>query len=399
MEIDISQFLDALSPVLMYEQGKAAASYFAMYITPFLLVIAIGIRTLEIQVDAVASGSGKWGIFIKDIGVWATVLAVYFSLASLINDVFTLLYEHFAEKGSLGRLMELFNMVQSQMESSTAESGGILDGAVSFIGDVVGRIAYGVYYMSFVVVSFVASFLQSAHAMAYAFAIIWGLVAIPMSITTSFKLLSPWAKFTGIILIWPIIHYIIFALFMPIFTNAVNVLLGDSVSVFDIGMDKLQIYVLFTIINFIAISLITSAPFIAQSLITSGSISGIVAPFTAAGISAAASVLKIGNDARKTVSNGVKNSASKNKTENTNQESSNNNPVPSGDSKEGSMKEQGDISLPRQHSDNAIQGSTGNSRQEPNRTENRENSRDQTPRSESSTMYSGKKRLAQDAEF
>jgi len=290
--MDIGQFLELLSPVAVYDSGYQLALFVASAITPFLLALAIGIRTLETQVDALTSGTGRWGRFVRDMGIWITVLAVYFGLALMINEVFTSLYRSFAAKGSLSLLMEQFSSLLTAIEAAGEEEGGFTDSLVNLLGSPVLGISYFVYYVSLILVAFVGIFLQLAHAIAYSFVISWGLVAIPMSITTSFKLLGPWAKFTGIVLIWPIIHYIAFALFTPLFVKAATFFVdGDAASV---NFDQAQVYLLYTIVNFIACALIVAAPFIAQTLISSGSITGLVAPFAAAGMGAASSVLRMG---------------------------------------------------------------------------------------------------------
>ncbi|KAF0190505.1 MAG: hypothetical protein FD165_2673 [Gammaproteobacteria bacterium] len=291
--MDIGSVIESLSPNVIYDGGKSLAQFIATFVTPFLLALAIGIRTLETQVDTMVQGRGKWGGFIKDMGIWITVLAVYFALVMLISDVFNALYNTFSSAGSLSGLMAKFNALMEGISNNAGE--GAAATFTNIFASPVYLLAWGVNFLSLLLLAFVAIFLQFAHALAYAMAISWGLIAIPMSITTSFKLLAGWGKYTGIMLVWPIIHYIAFAIFTPLFVNATgNFSMGIDGAV---TLDKTGLYFVLTVINLVACAIMIAAPFVAQALVNnSGAITGVVAPFAAAGMGAASVVSRFYKD-------------------------------------------------------------------------------------------------------
>ena len=53
--MDIQSLIELLSPITIYDGGYQLAQFIAAYITPFLLTIALAIRTLETQLDAVTT--------------------------------------------------------------------------------------------------------------------------------------------------------------------------------------------------------------------------------------------------------------------------------------------------------------------------------------------------------
>lgn len=291
--MELQSLITLLSPVVIYEGGYQLAQFIASYITPFLLTIALAIRTLETQLDAVSNGHGRWGRFIRDMGVWITVLAVYFVLAQMINQLFTSLYTAFSSAGSLAGLMEQFSALLMAIQAN-GQGADTLDGFTNLLSSPLLLMAYFVFYVSFILVAFVAVLMQLAHAIAYSCAVSWGLVAIPMSLTTTFKLLAAWGKFTAIILVWPVFHYIAFALFTPLFMEAARYFIDGTAN--SVTADKAQVYLVFTVINLLACALIVAAPFIAQSLITNGAVTGVIAPFAAAAMGATATVARIGKE-------------------------------------------------------------------------------------------------------
>ena len=277
-----------LSATRLYQSGHELALFIAATITPALLVITIGIRTLETQVDALVSG-GRWGRFVKDLGVWVTMLSVYFLLAAMVNEWFMALYESFSRNGSLASLMAQFDQLLEKIKEA-GEGGDFFDGLSNLISSPILLISYLVYYVSLILVAVVASFLQIAHALAYAFAVSWGLIAIPLAITANLNILKAWARFSATVLVWPVFHYIAFGLFEPIFVGA-----GASFTAFSPGsitVDKAQVYMWVTIVNFVVIALLVATPFLAHAFIAHGAITGMVMPFVGASLGATGLVLR-----------------------------------------------------------------------------------------------------------
>ncbi len=268
----------------VYAGGKAMAAFIATTVTPVALVISLWLRIGSSQLDTVTSGSGKWSALARDLAIWLPVLGMYFALANLVTDLFQALYNAFHEHGSAAKMYEVFEKFLHDIESREAK--GIV-GALSFLASGALIIPWTLYYFSMFISSMVFIFMQLAHALAYSFALSWGLIAIPLSIG-NFRLLRGWGIFTGSVLLWPMVHYMAFALFNPLFVAAGERYLSDSGGM-AVLTDKMQYYLILTTINFLAAGLSLSAPFVASALVNnSGSLSGLVAPFAAAAAGAAA---------------------------------------------------------------------------------------------------------------
>jgi len=284
--MDLNTFLGFLSPVPVYEGGRSLAMFVASFITPVLLALALSIRAAQEQLTISTSGRGKWAEFLKDMAVWVTVLGLYFSIAALITELFNNLYQHFSTVGSYGKLMTIFNNIISNIEARE-KSGSILDNSVSLLASPATFVAWGINYLSFLVSTFVLAFLHIAHALAYSFAVMWGLIAIPLSLTSNFKLLKGWGIFTGVMLLWPIFHYMGFALLTPLFEHAATYF-NSATEANAVYADKAQVYAIMTVTNLIAVAIAIASPFVAQAFVSnSGNIAGVVAPFATAGMAAA----------------------------------------------------------------------------------------------------------------
>ncbi len=281
--MDFADFLHLLDAKYLYEGGKAMALFVASTISPFLLVIAIWLRLASTQLESATSGQGKWSAFFKDLFIWLTILGLYFAIAGLLSDLFNSLYSYFQERGSLGAILSRFAQMISDIDKAGDETD-LLSQSLSLLTSPVTFVVWVCYYFSFLLATIIVKFLQLAHAICWSFALVWGLVAIPMSITSNFKLLKGWAIFTGISLIWPIVHFGGFALFNPIFEHAANVFVTGAGAGLA-SMDKAQLYLVMTVVNILGIAIAISAPFIAMSLVSnSGSIAGVVAPFASAAV-------------------------------------------------------------------------------------------------------------------
>jgi len=176
----IPQLITNLDPQPIYEASRDVGQFVFTFITPVLLTIAVAIRVMTTQLDVTESG-GKWGHAIRDFLVWGTVLSVYFGLASLIADFMNSVYAMIARVGSLElvtdqveRLLEAFG------QRAEAQGGTLLDFFVS-PGLLVSALIYGV---SLTLVVFIGAVLKIAHAIGYSFAFAYGLVAIPLSLTS-----------------------------------------------------------------------------------------------------------------------------------------------------------------------------------------------------------------------
>ncbi len=300
--MDFADFLSLFAATHIYDGGKNMAMFVGATITPVLLVIAIWLRLGSTQLESATSGSGKWASFFKDMMVWLTILGLYFALAGMLSDLFNAMYTHFNERGSLGAILARFAELIEDIDKA-GDDADLLSQSLSLLSSPVTFVIWLFYYFSFLLATIMIKFLQLAHAICWSFALVWGLVAIPMSITSNFKLLKGWAIFSGISLLWPIIHFGGFALFNPIFQHAAN----EFVSGAGAGLasiDKSQLYLIMTVVNVLAVSIAIAAPFITMSLISnSGSIAGVVAPFASAAVATAAAAMSKARVAGSSVGN------------------------------------------------------------------------------------------------
>ncbi len=264
------------------------------YLSPVLLMMAIYIRLMETQMDAVVSG-GKFGVALKDILVWTFVLGSYFAIGSLVTDFFNPIYTWLDSFGSLKSVMATFAQLAAN-NAALAKSQSTGQDILGLIASpyLVGAAIF--YYGTLVILAFLTAFLKIANVMVFGVAFIWGLVAIPVSISTTFRILRGWAYLAAFALVWPVIQGLLLGMFTMLFTNSVNTMISMSAStpVADnaqiIGANAMM---LFSVMHLLMGAVMISAPFIANALVTNtSSAAGIVMPFVGAAIAAGAGVAK-----------------------------------------------------------------------------------------------------------
>lgn len=306
--MELGDFLSLLNPGVIYQGGIDFSKFIAATITPVILMIALWLRISKTQLETL-SGQGRWGVMIKDMAIWLVILGLYFGIADLLTDLFNVIYAHFQQQGSYSTTMSHFDEALQQIDLDSEGSGF---NGLSFVTAPLNAVAFVIYYVSFLITGFVTKFLAMGHALAYSFAVAWGLIAIPMSLTSTFKLLRGWGVMLGTILLWPIVHYAAYAFFDPIFVSALGSFSPSDVA----SVDKAQLYSIMTIVNLLTLAITLSSPFVALALASnSGSITGVVAPFAAAAVAAGGamakqSISRLGSGSRM-VGNGLKNEASR----------------------------------------------------------------------------------------
>ena len=286
---DVVRLIDSLDPQPVYAASAAAARYVAATFTPALLLIAIYLRTLQTELGVLA-GTGRWAQALRDIALWGTVLAVYFGAASLLAGFMNAVYHSLDRIGSLklitAQLARLIAAANAK-RSGTGSLAGLVD---DLAANLVKAVMFLFYYLTLLVVAFLAAFLKVAQAIAYGIAFVWGLVAIPLSIAAGPRLLRPWGQLLGTILLWPVVQALMLALFAPVFRHAAGALVADpAVTAADTGG---MVYMLYSILNLIVSALLVSAPFLAHALVASGAVGGVVGPFTAAAVAAGAGLAR-----------------------------------------------------------------------------------------------------------
>jgi hypothetical protein len=278
----IPQLITNLDPQPIYEASRDVGQFVFTFITPVLLTIAVAIRVMTTQLDVTESG-GKWTHAIRDFLVWGTVLSVYFGLASLIADFMNSVYAMIARVGSLELVTDqVERLVEAFGQRAETQGGSLLD-FVSSPGLLVSALIYGV---SLTLVVFIGAVLKIAHAIGYSFAFAYGLVAIPLSLTSHLKLLRGWALLVGGLLLWPVVEGIMLGLFAPVFQNAATALLAGLTP--SVLLDQTGMQLLFSVLNLIIAAIMVGSAFVAASLVANHTvIAGLVVPFLTAGVTAA----------------------------------------------------------------------------------------------------------------
>ena len=256
----------------------------AMYISPILMIVAMYIRLLETQLGALV-GSGKYGVAIRDALLLSFLLGVYFTLGGLIVDFMNPFYAWLDKIGSLKTATDAFKEYTVYIKSQT-KSQNLLEDIVGLGAAPYTAVCSLFFYGTLIGVTFITMFLKIALVMVFGIAFMWGLIAIPISISTTFKILKGWVLLYAFSLTWPIIQGLLLALFVGLFIKSVNAMIADPANS-NAQLLAGDIMLVFSVLHLLMIAVMIAAPFIAVSLITNSmAAGGIVMPFVAAAMAA-----------------------------------------------------------------------------------------------------------------
>jgi len=297
----LASFIAGLDLAPLYTIIQGLAKDVATYISPTLLIIAIYTRTMETQLDGLVSG-GKWAAAIRDMVGWGVVLGLYGAIGYYVIDFMNSIYSWSESKGSLDTLMKTFSdIMQKSSERLTKDGMSFTDYLASPIVIITGL----AYYLTLIVATFAATFLKIANVLIYGVAYIWGLIAIPMSITTTFRILRGWGLIMGMALLWPFIQALLLTVFTELFKNAANVIVVDPDLSGAVAVSN--IYMLFSVMHLLLIAVLIASPLIAQALVANApAAAGIVTPFVGAAIAAGALTAKASEKAGGAVGGRIK---------------------------------------------------------------------------------------------
>lgn len=255
------------------------------YVSPVLLIMAIYIRLMETQVDALVTG-GKYGAALRDILIWTFVLGSYFAICSLVTSFFNPIYAWLDDFGSIKTVMATFAALKAKNET-LADNQSLTESAIGLLSSPYLVLSFLFYYASLIMLAFLTAFLKIANVLVFGVAFIWGLIAIPISISTTFKILKGWAYISAFALVWPIIQGLLLAMFTMLFTNSVTLMETDPER--NAQLFAANSMMLFSVMHLLMGAVMIAAPFIANSLVTNtSSAAGVVMPFVGAAIAAGA---------------------------------------------------------------------------------------------------------------
>lgn len=281
-------------PDLLYAQAQDIAITVATRISPVLIVVAIAIRSMTTQIDTTAEGgNGVWAKALRDVFVWGTVFSLYFGIVSVVGGFMQSSYTIFNEFGSLKSIMDQLSRVMTALETKSSEDASLFSIAGGQLWSFIGGIFY---YLSLLLVVTIVSFFHLAQALGFGACFIFGLIAIPLSITSHIKLLRGWALFFGFILFWPIMEAIALGLIGGMFGKSIEAMVSGTVGAAQWEMGSA--YMLFTTLNIIVVMVVIAVPFITNSLIANAPAgASLVTPF----IGGALATVAAAHSANKTV--------------------------------------------------------------------------------------------------
>lgn len=284
----VADLMTALSPRVVENLARPAAHTLVTTISPTLLLIGLYVRLLEAQASAVI-GLGRFSQALRDILLWGTVLVAYFAAGALVTGYLNALYAVMARIGSLHTVALQMTVL---LQTAAQRPHGVL-ADVEDVNTLPLQIAtVFIYYMTLVLTALLEALLRIAETIGFEFAFLYGLIAIPLALSSTFSLLRGWARLMGFFLLWPVVESLLLAVFAPVFTQAVaslKPLLGPS--------DYMIIYahMLFSVLNLIICAVLIAAPYITSALIdNAGGAQPLLAPYigalTTAGTTLAAGV-------------------------------------------------------------------------------------------------------------
>ena len=293
---ELSDLLSAFAVDVIYKGTHAIATVVASSLAPLLLIMSIYIRLMETQLDAVV-GSGKFGVALRDILGWTFVLGVYFALGNLVTEYFNSIYAWADSVGSVKKIIDTFPAIMEKAGYSKDQESKF------YLSDVFSApyalLAEAFYFLSLIVLAALSAFLRMAGALCFGIAFIWGLIAVPISISTTFRILRGWGLLLSFALVWPVIEALILGLMGLCFAEAASKMhaaTGGGDSAFVIA----NIKYLLSVCNIVVCAALIAAPFIANALVSNTSAAaGVVMPFVGAALAA-------GKAASKGLKEGVK---------------------------------------------------------------------------------------------
>lgn len=286
---ELAALLTSFDVSILFAVAEQIAKVLATTISPVLLLISIYIRLMETQIDGL-TGGGKYGTALRDMMLWTVVLGSYYGLANLVFEFFNPIYVWMDSFGSLAETMKSFANIMAKNKVALDANGLTLTGVITAP---FALIAMFLYYLSLVIVAFLSAFLKVANVLILCVAFVWGFIAIPVSISTTFKILKGWGLLLAFALVWPVVQGLMFAMFAMLFKNSADTLL--TMSDMDATVKAANIMMLFSVMHLLLAAVMVSAPFIANALVSNTSAAGgIVMPFVAAATAAGVATIKGG---------------------------------------------------------------------------------------------------------
>lgn len=254
----IALLIEEFSPALVWKPVGEFAEVVATRITPVLIVLAILIRGLEDQYRAL-TGQARWGAALRDALVLTFITGSYFGLADLVVHFFNGVYQDLGGHASVRQLFDRTAALLVRLELRIEDQGikAILSAGTAVFG-------WGLYLLTHLVLVFIHIGLRIAMAIGFGLVLIWGLIAIPVSITGTLRILQPWGRLAALMLVWPIAESLLLGLIAHPALSAIEALISLA------EPPKLAVYLVLAVLELVIAAALLLAPFVARALIGSG---------------------------------------------------------------------------------------------------------------------------------
>lgn len=263
-QVAVPALLRLLSPRPVYAAMTPLAQTVSRTFTPSLLLLGVYLRIVETQIESF-SGAARWVDAIRDIVLWGLVLTLYFAVGGWIAGYMNGIYAITERWGSVATISADLGRGMATAATAVAQVNPVVRLAASLASLPVRVIALLIYYVSLALLVFVAAFMGIMHAIGYSLAFIYGLIAIPISVSGRLRIIRGWAVLYGFVLLWPVVQALIVALFRPIFSGAVQALTASTGALL---WSVTEIYFLFAVLNLLVAAVLLMAPAIAYGLVS-----------------------------------------------------------------------------------------------------------------------------------
>ena len=285
------ELIRLFAPTPIYGAVKLFAMWVLQYVTPILLGVAIWIRITETQIEGF-SGQARWAAALKDFFWWGFILGGYFLFGAMVAELFNAFYGMFDDKGSLSVIYHQMEAFINKMNAMEKTDGGLAGAAINLLTAPFTFLAFAVYYLSLLFVTFIIMFMRVAVALGFGVVFVWGLIAIPLAMTSNFRFLRGWGLLAAGIAVWPVVESIFMGLFSPVLTQAASGLFSGGGTTFN--LEKAGVYFIYSLLNIFIAVIVIAAPIITASLVAnSQALTGMVAPFVGGAFAATAAAMQV----------------------------------------------------------------------------------------------------------
>ncbi len=276
--------IETMTPDPIFKEIGSMASVVFITVTPVLLVLAAYFRAVEGQMETFSSG-GRWSVVIRDFFIFGFVIGLYFPLFSLVVQFINNIYAAF---GGHANVVSLMNSMGDAVDKLNAvQDAG--DREFSIIAAPFKFVAWLCYFFTLSLLVFLHIFFRIAMALLFGWVLVSGLLAIPVSVTRSLKLLRGWGITLLATLLWPIVESFILHLVSTVMIAGIDTLIvriGNE-AVFKIW-GPAAVYSGLAIMCLMIVAAMVASPFVALSFANNTpAVAAVVAPMIGAAVAGA----------------------------------------------------------------------------------------------------------------